>query len=64
MSESPLVLTVPQAAQRLSVSEAMIWRLLADGRLPSLKIGAARRVVAADLDAWIAEQAQLELAAV
>ncbi len=38
------LLTAAQVAERLQLSEAMVWRLLSRGEIRSLKIGFARRI--------------------
>jgi excisionase family DNA binding protein len=48
------LLKVPQVATILGVSDKTVWRLVASGELPSVKIGQARRVVPEDLAAYIA----------
>lgn len=42
--ELPLLLTVPQVAEQLNTSRRFVDSLIATGDLPSIKIGAARRV--------------------
>lgn len=49
----PQLLSVPEVARALGISERMVWRLIREGRLKSLKIGASRRVDQRDLDACI-----------
>lgn len=39
-----VLLTVPEAADALSVSRATLYRLLAAGRLASVTIGRSRRI--------------------
>lgn len=46
--------TVEQAAEALNLSERQTRRLVADGSLPSVTVGRARRVRRSDLDAFIA----------
>ena len=54
------LLRVPIVAERLSLSRAKTYELLASGQLPSVTVGRARRVRESDLDAmvrrWAAEQ--------
>lgn len=49
----PLLLTVPQVAQRLGVSQRLVRELIARHTLPSVKIGGARRVPVAQLNAYL-----------
>jgi excisionase family DNA binding protein len=36
----PVLITVKEAAQRLSVSPRSVWKLVASGALPVVKVGA------------------------
>jgi len=58
------LLTPDMAAAELSVSRTIIYRLIGDGRLSSIKIGRSRRIPRASLDAFIASttEEQTELA--
>ncbi|CAN5860351.1 hypothetical protein BH23ACT8_BH23ACT8_15700 [soil metagenome] len=47
-----VLLTTPRAAELLSLSPRTVKRLVADGRLASVKIGGARRIRRADLDRY------------
>ena len=49
----PQLLTIGEAAKRLNVSVRFVRRLVAEQRLPYLKIGKYVRFDAADLDSWI-----------
>lgn len=42
--EEPKVLTVPEAARWLAVSRATLYRLMADGKVRSIKIGTRTRI--------------------
>jgi excisionase family DNA binding protein len=44
------LLTVTEAAASLGVSARTVERMLRDGRLPSLRIGAARMIGAIDVE--------------
>ncbi len=48
-----LVVTADEAASMLSVHSSTIWRWIAEGKLPSHKIGSCRRIRIADLEAFI-----------
>lgn len=39
-----ILLTVPEAARRLSVSERLIWRAITEGLLEVVRLGRATRV--------------------
>src|SRR5918999_424680 len=50
------LLTVEEVAERLNVSRATVYRMVYDGRLPTLQLGgrgSALRVDAAELDRWL-----------
>ena len=51
------LLTVPEVAERLRLSRTATYELVMSGRLPSLKLGKARRVTEAALHEFIARQA-------
>jgi excisionase family DNA binding protein len=53
MSDEVLV-TVAEAARRLSISRATVYVKLASGELSSVAIGRARRVPVAALEAFVA----------
>ena len=57
-----LLLTLPEAAESLSVCERTITRLISRGELHAVRIGPRGvRVAVAELQAWIARQ-QVEVA--
>lgn len=41
---APVAVSPGQAATALGISVGMVYKMLGDGRLPSFKIGAARRI--------------------
>jgi excisionase family DNA binding protein len=47
------LLSLPETARELSVSIHSIRRLVGEGRLPVLRVGARLRVPAGTLDAWL-----------
>lgn len=47
------LLTIQQAAERLGVSTKTIARLVAASQLPAVRVGALKRFLSADLDAYI-----------
>jgi excisionase family DNA binding protein len=47
------LLTVPEVAERLNLSEAKVWRLISSGRLKAVKIDWSRRVRSDHLDEYI-----------
>jgi excisionase family DNA binding protein len=48
-----LLLRVPEVAQRLGISRAKVYELIAAERLPSVKIDGCRRVRSQDLTAYV-----------
>ena len=48
------LLTVPEIAERMKISRAKAFALIADGSIRSRKIGRSRRVLLSDLAAYIA----------
>ena len=50
---SPLAVTPEQAAEMLSLHRSMIYKLMASGELPSLKVGRARRIRLSDIEDWL-----------
>ena len=47
------VLRIPDVMNELGKSKASVYRLLRNGELQSIKVGAARCVLRADLDAYL-----------
>jgi excisionase family DNA binding protein len=43
-----VLLPIPQVAERLSVSQRTVWAMIADGRLPAIRLGSRATRVAAD----------------
>lgn len=52
----PWLLRPKQAAQLLTISRSRIYELMADGSLPSIKIGRSRRIRVDDLRRWLDDQ--------
>jgi excisionase family DNA binding protein len=58
-SHGPLLLTIPEAAQRLSISRALLYALLARKKGPPVvRIGRAVRISVASLEAWLRQYEQ------
>lgn len=51
--EGAMLLSVTEVAARLGVARTTVFRLLRTGELPRLKIGAATRIDARDLEAYV-----------
>ena len=50
------LLTIKEAADRMSVSTKMIYRLMNRGKLRKVKIGGATRISEDDLNSYLEEQ--------
>lgn len=48
-----LLLRPAEAAEMIGVSRSKLYELMAEGALPSVTVGASRRVPVADLRAWV-----------
>lgn len=48
-----LVYSVDEVAESLSIGRTLVFQLISDGQLPSLKIGHRRLVARADLEAFV-----------
>jgi excisionase family DNA binding protein len=53
----PLLLTTKQVASALGISERSVFTHIAAGKLPSVRIGASRRVRVQDLEGFITQSA-------
>jgi excisionase family DNA binding protein len=51
--ESPLLLTVDEAARQLSIGRSHLYEYLLSGSLQSIRIGRSRRIATQDLDAFV-----------
>ena len=47
------LVTIPVAAQLLGVSRSKLYELLAQGELPTVRIGRSRRIAIADLEVFV-----------
>lgn len=50
------LLTVAEAAQRLTISAKKLYRLAAQGRIPYVRLGRSLRFRPADLDRWVEQR--------
>lgn len=55
-ADERLLVTVKEAAERLSIGRDLLYVLLNEGAIKSVKIGGARRVVVESLRAYIERQ--------
>jgi excisionase family DNA binding protein len=53
-----LLLTAPDAAAALSISERTLWQLTKDGTIPAVRLGRSVRYDVAALRAWLERQQQ------
>lgn len=53
-TDSKLLLTIPEVAQRLSLGRSFVYQLVMRGEIRSIKVGRARRVPVTALDQFIA----------
>lgn len=51
-----LAYRVGEAADTLGISRSQAYRLIAEGRLPSIKVGGSVRVPARALEKWIEKE--------
>jgi excisionase family DNA binding protein len=51
-------LKVPEVAQVLRIARSRAYELVAEGEIPSVRIGRSVRVSRMELDRWLAEQRQ------
>lgn len=56
ISDNPELITIPVAAARLGLSRSKLYELIADGELPTVRIGRARRIAVDDLRLFIAQR--------
>jgi excisionase family DNA binding protein len=54
----PLLINVEEAARMLGLGRSTVYELIASGEMPSVTIGAARRIPLAALKAWVDERIQ------
>ncbi|WP_342932317.1 helix-turn-helix domain-containing protein [Paraburkholderia diazotrophica] len=53
------IMTLPQVALFLKVTERTIYRLAAAKEIPAFKVGGSWRFSLSDIEVWIKEQSQL-----
>jgi len=58
MSEDA-IMTVPQVAAYLKMSKAAVYRMVAQGQIPHIRIGKSRRIRRDHLEAWLKAQTVL-----
>jgi excisionase family DNA binding protein len=55
---TPLLLRVEEVAELLRLGRSTVYDLIMTEQIPSIKVGAARRVPLAALEQWIRENTQ------
>lgn len=58
-TDRSLLLTVPEAARLLRISRGLAYELIAEGKLPAVRLGRVIRVPRHSLEQWIGRQAGL-----
>jgi excisionase family DNA binding protein len=58
MDEQQEYLKVPEVASIIRVARSRVYELVADGDIPSIRIGRSVRVSRKELDRWLEEQCQ------
>lgn len=59
MEETPLLISVPQAARRLGCGTSFVYGLCSRGELPKVALGRASRIPVAALAAYVERQTRL-----
>ena len=54
-------LKVPEVAEVLRIARSRAYELVAEGEIPSIKIGRSVRVSRKELERWLEEQRQAEI---
>jgi excisionase family DNA binding protein len=49
----PLLITMEEAARRLSVGRTLIYQQVRRGNLPSIRVGRCRRIALVDLERYV-----------
>ena len=58
-TEAVQLLTVVDAAEHLRISRSKLYELLADGEIPSVRIGRTRRIAMSALAEFVASHAEI-----
>ena len=54
--EHSQLLKVEEVASRLGLSRSFVYRLIAEGNLPAIRLGKVIRVKVSELETWIGER--------
>lgn len=52
------IMTVKELAEYLKIAEKTAYRFVAEGKIPSFKVGSAWRFRQKEIDAWIKKQSE------
>lgn len=55
------MLTVKAVARRLNVSDKLIYKMIAEGRIPHIKVGKSYRILKSELSEWLRSHYHLAL---
>lgn len=55
ITDDRILLTVEETAKMLGIGRSLTWRLVQEGRLPSVRLGRLVRVPRAELEVWLQE---------
>lgn len=54
------IMTMKEVADYLKINDKTAYKLTAEGKIPSFKVGGAWRFKKSEIDSWIAEQGKRE----
>lgn len=57
-AQAKMLLTVEEAVDLLGIGRTLGWRLVQEGKLPSVRLGRCVRVPRQELEAWVTRQAR------
>lgn len=57
-AQAKMLLTVEEAVELLGIGRTLGWRLVQEGKLPSVRLGRCVRVPRQELEAWVTRQAR------
>lgn len=60
MEDTKLLLTVPQAADRLGVGRSLLYEMIRRGEVQSIRLGRARRIPVSALERFVRERLEAE----
>lgn len=57
-AQTKMLLTVEEAVELLGIGRTLGWRLVQEGKLPSVRLGRCVRMPKQELEAWVSRQAR------